>query len=116
MTRQEGNKGVARDLTANPNFVVMEANSPPQGLKRSGGNKTTSTKKKNKPTPKEKTPPTKRFWLGFEVMEKLAIDGALKSFVPTPIHTLIMLVFSYPHVGQSFFPIRCSNGIGNTSI
>ena len=57
MTGPEKNRGAARDLTVDPDFVMREANSSPQGIKKSGGNKITSTEKKNKPTPNEMTPP-----------------------------------------------------------
>ena len=44
MTCQGGSRGAARDLTADPDFVMREANSPPEGIKMSGGNKTTLAK------------------------------------------------------------------------
>lgn len=58
-------------------------------------------------------------------MKKLAIDeGASQSFEPTSIHTLmkkglseketiklLQPIFSYPHVGQTFFALVCPDGI-----
>ena len=99
--------------------------SPPQGTKRSGGSKTTSAKKKSKSAPKEKHTPTKRFWLGFEAMEKLAIEeGTPLIPTPTSTHNLIKSgfsekeakeflksVLSYPHVEQTCFPLCRSDGI-----
>lgn len=125
MTGQGANKGAARDLTIDPDFIMREANSPPQGTKRSGGSKTTSAEKKNKLTPKGSSSSTHRFWLGFEMMERLAIEeGAPLSFTPTPTHTLIKngfsekeakefvkAVHSYPHVEQSCFPLCRPDGI-----
>lgn len=54
-------RGAARDLTTDPDFLMREANSPPQGTKRSGGNRSTSAEKKNKPAPREKSAPKKQF-------------------------------------------------------
>ena len=97
MIGQGGGRGAARDLTDNPDFVMMEANSPPLGQKRNGGSKTTSaekrnkassTEKKSKPTPKDKTPPTQHFWLGFDTMEKLALEeGAPHNLELAPTHS-----------------------------
>jgi hypothetical protein len=81
--------------------------------------------KKTKSAPKEKAPVNRCFWFGFEVMEKLAIEeGAPKSFVPASIHALmknglsdkeakelLKSVISYPHVGQTLFPIIRPDGI-----
>ena len=120
-----GNRGASRELAADPDFIMRDVISPPQGTKKSGGSKSTSAEKKTKPAPKEKSPPTKRFWLGFEAMEKLAIDeGAPLSFTPTPIHNLIKSgfsekeakeflksVLSYPHVEQTCFPLCRPDGI-----
>ena len=125
MRGQGGSRGAARDLTTDSYFLMREANSPPQGTKRSGGNITTSTEKKNKPAPKEMTTPKRQFWFRFKMMKKLAIDeGAPLSYTPTPIHNLIRngffeseakeflkLVHSYPHMGQSFFPIYRPDGV-----
>ncbi len=125
MTRQGGSRGAARDLTADPDFIMRETNSPLQGTKMSRGNITTSTDKKNKLAPKESTSSTRQFWFDFEIMEKLAVEeGAPLSFTPTPIHTLIRndfsdketrefleSVLSYPHVNQSCFPLCRPEGI-----
>ena len=119
-----GTQGASRDLTADPDFSMREANSPPQGTKRSGNNKSTSAEKKTKPTPKELIP-TRQFWLGFEMMERLAIDeGASLIPTPTSIHTLIRAGFpekeakdflnavpSFPRVSQSLFPTSRPDGI-----
>ena len=125
MTGQGGNKGATRDLTADPDFIMRDANSPPQGTKRSGGSRTTSTEKNNKLAPKNVTPPSTRFWLGFEMMEKLAMEeGAPLSYTPTSSHNVIKngfsekeakeflkLVQSYPHVEQMCFPLHRPDGI-----
>jgi hypothetical protein len=50
-------RGAARNLTADPDFLMREANSPPQGTKRSSGNRVTSAEKKNRPAPKETSAP-----------------------------------------------------------
>jgi len=78
-------RGAARDLTEDPNFIMMDTTSPPLGQKRIGSNKATagekrskatSAEKKSKTTIKEKTLPP-QFWFGFETMEKIAIaEGA----------------------------------------
>ena len=118
-------RGAARDLTGDLDFVTREANSPPQGTKRSGNNKTTSAEKKNKSSSKETSPPTRQFWLGFEMMEKLAIEeGAPINPTPTSVHNLIRSGFSdkeakeflksvpsYPHVIQMCFPLCRPDGI-----
>lgn len=127
-------RGAARDLTEDPDFVMMEANSPPQGQKRNGGSKAsseekrsraTSSEKRNKSASKEKPSPTPHFWLGFEAMEKLAIEeGTPHSLEPTstPNNTkkgcsdkeaaeLTTAVFSYPHVNQALFPLVRPDGI-----
>ena len=125
MTGQGGGRGAARDLTIDPDFIMREANSPPQGTgtKRSGGNKTTSAEKKNKPAPKEALP--KQFWLGFEMMEKLAIEEEVPIHAtPTTLHGLarsgfsekeakefLKSVVSYPHVGQSCYPVSHPDGV-----
>ena len=120
-----GSKGTARDLTVDPDFIMRDTISPPIGTKRSGGNRTTSMEKKNKFAPKEVITPPTNFWLGFDMMERLAIDeGAPLSFSPTPIHNLIKSGFSeneakkylksvhsYPHVNQSCFPLHRPDGI-----
>ena len=76
-------KGAARDLLEDPNFVMMETISPPQGQKRTGSSKAASEEKRsraasiekrNKAAAKEKHAATPHFWLGFEAMEKLAIE------------------------------------------
>ena len=96
---------------------MRDANSPPQGTKRSGNNKTTSAEKKNKPAPRDPSIPTK-YWFGFEMLEKLAIEeGAPICTTPTSVLTLIKsgfsdkeakeflkAVHSYPHVKQTCFP------------
>ena len=69
-----GNKGAARDLTVDLDFIMRDTISPPIGTKRSGGNRTTSTEKKNKLASKEVITPSTNFWLGFDMMERLAID------------------------------------------
>ena len=82
MTGQGSGKEAARDLTEDPDFAMLEANSPPQGQKRLGGGKTSSgekrkassSEKRSKPTSKDKTPPIQHFWLGFDTMEKLALE------------------------------------------
>jgi hypothetical protein len=120
MTRQNGNRGAIRELAADPDLIMRDVISPRQGTKRSGGSKTTSAEKKTKPAPKEKSPPTKQFWLGFEAMEK----GAPLSFTPTPINNLtrsgfsekeakefLKSVLSYPHVEQTCFPLCRPDGI-----
>ena len=85
-----GSRGAARDLTVNQDFIMRDTTSPPLGTKRSGGNRTTSMKKKNKLAPKEVITPTTNFWLGFDMMKRLAFDeGAPLSFSLTPIHNLI---------------------------
>ena len=68
---------------------MTDANSPPQGTKRSGRNKSTSAEKKNKAAHKGAPPSPMQFWLGFEMMEKLAIDkGAPVHATPTTLHAL----------------------------
>ncbi len=82
MTGQGSGKGAARDLTEDPDFTMLEANSPPQGQKQLGGGKASSgekrkassSEKRSKPTSKDKTPPIQHFWLGFDTMEKLALE------------------------------------------
>jgi hypothetical protein len=148
MTGHGSNRGAARDLTANPDFEMRDAISPPQGTKRSGASRSTSAEKKNKTAPKEtasnmtpkETPsaekktknaakeapaPIMSFWLGFEMLEKLAIEeGAPPAYTPTPIQSLIKngfsereakefqkVVISYPHVVQSCFPLHRPDGI-----
>lgn len=124
MTNQ-GSKGAAKDLTADPDFMIIEANSPPQGIKRSGSTKTISTEKKNKSTPKEAPPPNQHFWLGFEMLEKLALEeGAPLVPIPTSVHNLIRAGFpkkeakdflkavhSFPHVAQTCFPLCRNDGV-----
>ena len=79
----QGGKSAARDLTEDPDFVMMDTNSPPQGQKRNNGSKASSAEKRSKasssekiskPINKEKASPIQQFWLGFEAMEKLAIE------------------------------------------
>jgi hypothetical protein len=125
MTGRGGTRGAARDLTANPDFAMGEASSPPQGTKRSGGNRATSAEKKTKSAPKEGPPPIKQFWLGFEMMEKLAIEeGAPEHTTPTTLYNLLKSGFSekeaieflksamsYPHVAQSCFPLSRPDGV-----
>jgi hypothetical protein len=120
-----GSKGAARDLTADPDFMMIEGNSPPQGTKRSGNTKTPSTEKKNKSTPKETPPTTQHFWLGFEMLEKLALEeGAQVVPIPTSMHNLIKAGFpekeakdflkavhSFPHVAQTCFPLCRNDGV-----
>lgn len=112
---------------ADPNFIMREANSPPQWIKISGSNKRTSAEKKknNKLTPKETSTPTRRLWCRFGMMEKLAIEeGAPVNSTPTSIHNLIKSDFLdkevkeflkslpfYPHVGQSCVSLCCPDGI-----
>ena len=130
MTGQAGGKGAARDLTEDPDFVMMETTSPPQGQKRNGGskpsseekrNKASSSEKRNKPMPKDKTPPTQNLWLGFDTMEKLALEGgapqnfeittAKKSRSEKETTELLASKFSYPHVRQALYPIVRPDGI-----
>lgn len=125
MTGQGGSKGTARDLMVDPDFITRDVISPPQGTKRSGGHKSTLTEKKNKPAPKEVATPTRRFWLGFEMMERIAMEeGAPLSHTPTTIHNLIKsgfsekeakefhkAVISYPHVEQSCFLLNRPDGV-----
>ena len=78
-------RGAARDLTEDPDFVMMDTTSPPLGQKRNGGNKVasaekqskaTSAEKRSKSTIKEKAPPP-QFWFSFKTMERIAIaEGA----------------------------------------
>ena len=124
MKGQGGGRGVTRDLTADLDFIMREVDSPPQGVKRSGSNKTTSVEKKNKSASKEGLTP-KQFWLGFEMMEKLAIiEGTPIHTTPTTLHSLLKNGFSdkeareflkatltYPHVGQSCYPFSRPDGI-----
>jgi hypothetical protein len=87
---QGGSRRAARALTTDPDFEMRDVISPPQGTKRSGANKSTSAEKKNKSAPKETPTPPKHYWMGFEMMEKLAIEeGATPVSTPTPIHSLI---------------------------
>jgi hypothetical protein len=143
-----GKGGAARDLIADPDFEMRDAISPPQSTKRSGASRSTSAEKKNMTTSKEttsnKTPketpsgekktknaakeapaPIMSFWLGFETLEKLAIEeGAPHAYTPTTIQGLIKsgfsdkeakefqkVVISYPHVVQSCFPLHRPDGI-----
>lgn len=117
-------KGAARILTEDPDFVMLDTSSPPQGQKRAGGTMTSLEEKRTKATsekrgksiPKEKNLLAPQFWLGFEAMEKLAIDeGAPHIIESAPIQKkgrsekeadeLLASVFSYPHVGQTLFPL-----------
>lgn len=87
-------KGAARDLMEEPDFAMQEASSPPQGQKRSGGSKAASEEKRTKASmekrykaaAKEKLAATPHFCLGFEAMEKLAIDEG-SSLNPEPPNT-----------------------------
>ena len=80
-------KGAVKIFTEDPNFIMMDSSSPPQGHKRTGGNKTSSEEKRTKATAekrgksKEKNQPTPQFWLGFEAMERIAIDGGAPRFI-----------------------------------
>ena len=86
-------RGTSRDLTADPDFIMRDANSPPQGTKMSGS-KAISAENKNKTTPKEAFTTTQQFWLGFEMLEKLAIkEGAPWPPIPTSTHNLIRAGF-----------------------
>ena len=125
MTGQGKGKGAAKDLTNNPDFVMLEMDSPPQGHKRNGGSKASSGEKRSKSATKDKPPQAQTFWLGFEAMEKIAMDeGTSLCFEPVPTHTLVKkglyekkaiellkAVFSYPHVGQTLFPLTRPDGI-----
>ena len=125
-------KSVVKDLADDPDLVMMEANSPPQGLKRNSGTrnpsaekkgKTISTEKKGKPATKEKPPKTHPYWLGFEAMEKLVIEEEhILEPTPTPhnvkkgrsdkeVAELLIAVFSYPHTTQTLFPLVRPDGI-----
>ena len=131
ITRMIGQgKGADRILTEDPDFVMMDASSPPQGHKRTVGNMTSSEdkrtkatlEKRGKATPKEKNHPTPQFWLGSEAMERIAIDGGAPHFIETtPIQKkghsekevaeLLVAVFSYPHVEQTLYPLERPDGI-----
>ena len=124
-------KGAARDLTEDPNFAMLEADSPPQGHKRNNSTKALSEEKKSRATSsekrkvaaKEKLQPPPHFWLGFEAMEKLTIEeGTPLVPEPTPNNVrkvrsdkeaaeLTTAVVSYPHVHQTLFPIVRTDGI-----
>ena len=123
-------KGATRILTEDPNFVMLNTSSPPQGQKRTGGTKPSSEEKRSKSTlenrgksiPTEKNLIAHQFWLGFEAMEKLAIDeGAPNIIDSAPIKRkgryekeadeLFASVFSYPHVGQTLYPLIRPDGI-----
>ena len=123
-------KGTARSLTEDPDFVMLDTSSPPQGQKMTGGTRTSSEEKRTKATlerrgksiPNEKNQLTPQFWLGFEAMEKLALDeGAPHIIKASPIQKkwrseketddLLALVFFYPHVGQTLFPLTQPDGI-----
>ena len=56
-----GSRGAARDLTVDLDFIMRDTISPPIGTKRSGGNRTTSTEKKNKLASKEVITPSTNF-------------------------------------------------------
>ena len=71
---------------------------------------------------KEKNQPTPQLWLGFEAMERIAIDGGAPRFIESaPIQKkgrsekeaaeLLAAVFSYPHVGQTLYPLVRPDGI-----
>ena len=126
----QGGKSAARDLTEDPDFVMMDTNSPPQGQKRNNGNKASSAEKRSKasssekiskPINKEKASPIQQFWLGFEAMEKLAIEedtvlcfnqnNGKKGRSEKEAMELTTSVYSYPHVGQALFPINRPDGI-----
>ena len=131
ITRMTGQgKGAARILTEDPDFVMMDSSSPPQGQKMTGGTRTSSEEKRTKTTserrgksiPKEKNQPTPQFWLGFEAMERIALDEGTPHYIkPAPIQKkgrsekeaaeLLASVFSYPHVGQTLFPLTRPDGI-----
>jgi hypothetical protein len=129
MTGQGSGKGAARDLTEDPDFTMLDANSPPQGQKRLGGGKASSgekrkassSEKRSKPTSKDKTPPIQHFWLGFDTMEKLALEegaplitelaSAKRGRSEKEASELLKSVFSYPHVPQTLFPIVRPDGI-----
>ena len=125
-------KSVAKNLTDDLDLVIMEADSPPQGLKRNSETrnssadkkgKVISTEKKGKSTTKERPPKTHPYWLGFEAMEKLAIEeGHILEPTPSPhnvkkgrsdkeVAELLTAVFSYPHTTQTFFPLVRPDGI-----
>ncbi len=120
-----GSKGTARDLTIDPDFIMRDIISPPISTKRSRGSRPTSTEKKKKLTLKEAGTPPTNFWLGFDMMERLAIDeGAPHCFTPTSTHNLIKSGFSekeakeylnsvhsYPRVNQSCYPLHRPDGI-----
>ena len=125
----QGGKGVARALTEDPDFEMMDSTSPPLGEKRIGGNKVasvekrskaTSAEKRSKPTNKEKAPPS-HFWLGFEAMEKISLDkgtsqnldlnNGKKNHSEKEATELLTMVFSYPHVSQTLFPLVRPDGI-----
>ena len=124
--RNMAGRGAARVLTEDPDFVMTDSTSPPLGQKRIGGNKVTSAEKRSKatsaekrtrPATKEKTPPP-HFWFGFETMERIAIaEGTSDMSKGKKIRSeketaeLLTLVFSYPHVGQTLFPLERPDGI-----
>ena len=88
---------------------------------------TSSEEKRTKATDKrgkykEKNQPTPPLWLGFEAMERIAIDGGAPRFIePAPIQKkgrsekeateFLAAVFSYPHVGQTLYPLVRPDGI-----
>ena len=82
--------------------------------------RTKTTEKRGKS--KEKNQPTPQFWLGFEAMERIAIDEDVPRFIESsPIQKkgrsekeateLLAAVFSYPHVGQILYPLERPDGI-----
>ena len=118
-------KGAARALTEDPDFVMLDTTSPPLGQKRNGGkvasaekkSKATSAEKRSRPAPKEKASPP-HFWFGFETMERIAIaegtsDMSKGKKVRSKKETaeLLASVFSYPHVSQTLFPLERPDGI-----
>ena len=81
-------------------------------------------RKRKKLTLKETDTPPTNFWLGFDMMERIAIDeGAPHCFTPTSTHNLIKSGFSeeakeylnsvhsYPRVNQSCYPLHRPDGI-----
>ena len=130
MAGQGNGKNAARDLMADPDFVMLEATSPTQGQKRNSGSKASSEEKRNKASssekrkaiPKDKAAP-QNFWFGFDTMEKLAEETgaplssdffhttAKKGRSDKETAELKTSTFSYPHVRQALYPIVRPDGI-----
>jgi hypothetical protein len=124
--RNMAGRGVARALTEDPDFAMLDTTSPPLGQKRNDSNKVasaekrskaTSAEKRSRPTLKEKTPPP-HFWFGFETMERIAMAEGTSDMSKGKENRseketaeFFTSVFSYPHVGQTLFPLERPDGI-----